>query len=219
LTYLLSGTRANADGVNSSVKGYFCGGRNRSDTASAVYSRIEGIIFANETYYFPGVSLSNSRYGGTGNNSATVGYLMGGVVDTAGTRTRSCETLTFSTEARANTANVLPSARANLAGTNSSTKAYYFGGDSSPSTAYTTCYKMTFPTLTTSTMTAVLATAKRGAKGLGNEIAGYVMGGANAGLTVSYNTIDKCTYATEVIDRRDAVLSVARSRVAAVSAI
>ncbi len=217
VTYLLSGTRANADGVNSSVKGYFCGGRNA--TNSAVYARIEGVTFADETYYFPGVSLVNSRFGGTGNNSATVGYLMGGAVDTLATRTRSCETLTFSTEARANTSNVLPSARANLAGTNSSTAAYYMGGDSAPSTAYTTCYKMTFPTLSTVTMTDALDTAKRGAKGLGNEIAGYAMGGANAGLTVSYNTIDKCTYATETIDRRDAVLTTARSRAAALSAI
>ncbi len=217
MSTLSLGTRANADGVNSSVKGYFCGGRNA--TNSAVYARIEGVIFADESYYSPGISLVNSRFGGTGNNSATVGYLMGGAVDTLATRTRSCETLTFSTEARANTANVLPSARANLAGTNSSTTAYYMGGDSAPSTAYTTCYKMTFPTLSTVTMTDALDTAKRGAKGLGNEIAGYAMGGANAGLTVSYNTIDKCTYATETIDRRDAVLTVARSRAAAVSAI
>lgn len=219
LTYLLSGTRGNADGVNSSVKGYFCGGRNRGDTVTAVYARIEGITFADETYYFPGVSLVNSRYSGTGANSSTVGYLLGGVVDTASTRTRSCETLTFSTEARANTANVLPSARATMAATNSSTVAYYYGGDSAPSTAYTTCYKMTFPTLSASTMTATLSIAKRGPKGMGNEVAGYCVGGANAGLSVSYNTIEKCTYSTEAISLRDAVLTTARSRAASVSAI
>lgn len=217
---LQDGARANADGVNSSTIGYFGGGRNRADTVSAVYTRIDGVIFATDTMYNPATAaLSNSRCAATGVNSATVGYWTGGMVDTAGTRTRSCETITFSTEAMANTANVLPSSRGNLAGTNSSSTAYFMGGDSAPSTAYTTCYKMTFPTLSTVTLAATLSRAKRALKGMGNEVAGYAVGGGNSTLSVSYNEIEKLTYSSETISLRDAVLTVARSRAASLSAI
>jgi len=214
---LNDGARRSCDGVNSSIKGYFGGGSN--GPATTVYAYIDGVVFSTELVFNPASSLSNSRSGSTGNNSLTEGYWMGGTTTGTGTRTRSCEKITFSTETTVNTSNVLPSARANLAGTNSSTKAYYFGGNSALNTAHSTSYKMTFPTLSAFTMGSTLSRTKRVCKGFGNEISGYIAGGSNAALTVSYKEIEQCIYSTEVISLRDAVLTRETGQIGALSAI
>jgi hypothetical protein len=213
---LADGARANLDGVNSYIKGYWAGGRNSNSTVA--YSKCDGWRFSIETYYNVTGVLSQTKYGTAAFNSSTSGYWNGGVSVTPTYLTRTDKIL-FSTEAITSLGNIVPVTRVNAAGTNSSTKGYYFGGQNGAS-VFSTIHEFTFSTETwNGTSIASLSQTKQGMKGFGNENAGYVAGGCNLAFSVSYQTIEKLVYATNTCSVRDAVLAIPKSRAAALSAI
>lgn len=214
---LADGARANLDGVNSASKGYWAGGRNAASTTS--YTKCDGWTFATEAYYATAATLSAGRYAVAAFNSSSAGYWNGGMNTTPSYFNRTDKMLFGTDTTITSLGNIVPTSRANAGATNSSTKGYYYGGTTSASTT-TAIYEFTFSTDTwNGTSIAAMSQARQAGRGFGTEISGYIAGGSNFGNTVSYKMIDKLLYSTNTCLVRDAVLSVPKSRAAALSAI
>lgn len=214
---LADGARANLDGVNSASKGYWAGGRNATTTTT--YTKCDGWTFATEAYYTTAAALSAGRYAVAAFNSSSAGYWNGGL-NTTPTYFNRTDKMLFGTDTTITSlGNIVPTSRANAGATNSSTKGYYYGGTTSASTT-SAIYEFTFSTDTwNGTSIAAMSQARQAGRGFGTEISGYIAGGSNFGNTVSYKMIDKLLYSTNTCLVRDAVLSVPKSRAAALSAI
>lgn len=199
-------------GVNSSGRGYFMGG----DTGS--YSvTIDGITFANE---LRATISSTLAQGGTnyaaGVNSATTGYVAGGVQSGA-SLTAAISKFPFSTETSSAIAATLVTAnkRRNLTGVSSTTNGYFAGGYISA--VSNEIDGIIYATEAFNNPAATLAVARMGPAGVNSSTVGYFGGGYTANNGTPSTEIDGLTFATEAATNPSATLATARAHAAGVN--
>jgi hypothetical protein len=123
--WTLAQARRGTTGVNSSVRGYFCGGQAENSTSSYTnYNEIDGVQFSTDAFYNPAVALTVTRSYTSGFNSTTEGYICGGFFLNSGTpptRTYYSEIdgLNFNTETSINPSASLSTATRSGAGVQS----------------------------------------------------------------------------------------------------
>ena len=188
------------------VAGYAVGGYT---TGWAVLLDVQKVTYATDATSVTSNALSGNWSDSCGmSNSPTAGYLSGawtGAVNSTAIKklTYSGETLstisaTLSQEGYSSAQNVVTKG---VAG-------YHAGGNPGGSSVTDRIEKLTFSGETTSTLSAVLATAVRGCGGMSNNaVAGYIFG-STAPAT---NTIQKLTFSTEAIATLGITLSTTRS--------
>lgn len=149
-------------------------------------------------------TFNPSASGGASNNGVA-GYLLG--MDVSGPQ-RTVAKLSFKTETRSSTLNVLTYATAYVASfTNSGTAGYVTGGLSTSYARVTTSNKLLYSNDTASSITAI--TTSRGyATGISNNgIAGYTVGG----FTTAYvGTVDKRIYSNDSTSQLGTALTTGR---------
>lgn len=126
----LTVARVYPSGVTSATKGYFMGGYTSPGGANET-AEIDGVQYSDDTIVNPTAALSAARWNASGSfNSATKGYVLGGMNDTPAYLT-TIDAFTFATEASAAMGISLATARSYTIGVNSGVRGYIAGGESS----------------------------------------------------------------------------------------
>lgn len=208
LTTGLSRYRAMVNGVSSTLKGYFLGGKDNFFFGKGL-GYIDSFVFSTKTATALGISLYVARGNGVDANSATRGYVAGGQVDTGVTTsfgiyfvlTDDIESIVFATEQRINqsvTLSVAP--RLSLGGASSSLAGYFAGGitDSTYGNPYDVIDKLAFSSEIRTALSARLGSARYAHSSFNSQTTGYFAGGQVSSQSVQTSIeMDALSFDTE----------------------
>jgi len=180
-------------------KGYFLGG-----LITIYVDMIERLNFITEVSAVLIATLADKAYAGTGVNSVTKGYMLGGTGNLGVVNT--IRDLIFSTELVGVIVSTLNTAKYRGAGINSSTKGYILGGRTTVSVAV--IEDLTFSTETSELIYAVLSTPNSYGTGVNSSTKGYYVGGGST----SASQIEDFVFRYEISSLITATLSNATNR-------
>lgn len=201
LSVVLAAARYWSGSVNSTTKGYWCGGYNGSNGVST----IDGLTFSNETKSNPSATMPSALWQCPSTVcSSAKGYVHGGF---DGSLTQNIvQAVTYSNETTASLGAVAGSRNRQGAGINSSTNGYIAVGwisDVDPLTsapnASPIIRKVVFSTDTFSTFGSSLGTGRMNMSGYNNATVGYITGGNPQLYSGTSTTLEKLVFATETL--------------------
>lgn len=204
----LSLGRSSGAGVNSLLRGYFCGGY-QSATPHNV-NRIDGIQFDTEAALLPACTLSVPRYSAYGLNSDVRGYFCEGYSTTT---VNEIDGMIFSTETAINPAATMYTNCHAADGVSSAATGYGGGGYgyNDPATLSTGIIRgFRFATEASFLPSSSLSLARYAISSFNSDIKGYWAGGTSTGWYSRY--VDSMRFDTEVQASLGAALQVARAK-------
>jgi hypothetical protein len=196
--------------AESSICGYFGGGRGGANTNTSDIDRLE---FSTETVSQPNSNLSSAKYSMGATSSGSYGYFGGGdspvpsIISTIERLDLSNETTTIPTS-------TLSSTRRSLAATSSGSYGYFCGGTTPASVS--TINRLDFSTETVTVPTSTLPLARFNLTAVSSSSYGYFGGGYIGGLIV-ISSMDRLDFSTETAISPSFVLSMGRAGYSATS--
>jgi len=211
LVSLLSATltlgRQNGVGISSNIRGYSVGGQPTMGTSN-ITNVIDGVVFATDTVIPNALFINVARCNNAGTNSATKGYVYGGIIS-GGNYTKSIEAINFSSETNNTVSAMLNEATAYVCGVNSTNNGYFCGGYDS---ALISAIKgLNFTTETSYLPGSTLSLARYRATGVSYIASapvigsGYMCGGVGA---TQYTNTEKFIFSNETNSVISSVMSV-----------
>jgi hypothetical protein len=192
-------TRTYGSGVHSATSG-FCGG-GQIITGSTSSTRIDELIFSNDTLASITSGLNNAEHGACSFSSGAKGFFCGGCVGATATYITNIDKLTFATKTVAANGTGLTIAHQGGPSYGSDDAGYVNGGTTSGATFTSTAQKLSFATEALSTLSNMSYPRSAGA-GNASYVAGYASGGYSGSSYLS--SVEKLSFST---DARTALVS------------
>ncbi len=203
LTAALGTGRVTAMGVSSATSGYTCGGIN-TQTTGLNYNLIDKLIFSIESNSVLSATLALARNGGAGVQSATKGYIAGGLSNSIN-GVQEIDGIDFTTNAAINPSTAVTGGYYQ-AGTSSSLAGYIHIGRTTGGSDTTQVDKLTFASESIAQNSGTLSYARFGSTGVQSPTRGYYAGSTGANVS-----IDGIRYDTDAGITTSAVLAQTRA--------